>query len=44
MGNTAWRVDRKLHFDADKEEYVGDPEANKFLGRTYREPWVLPKV
>lgn len=44
MGNTAWRVDRKLRFDAEKEQYVGDPEANGFLGRTYREPWVLPKV
>jgi hypothetical protein len=44
MGNIAWRVDRKLHFDSAKEEFVGDPEANRYLSRTYRAPWTLPDV
>ena len=44
MGNTAWRVDRKLHFDAASERFISDNEANSFLGRTYRGRWPLPKV
>lgn len=44
LGNIAWRVDRKLHFDAASERFVGDDQANSFLGRTYRQPWMLPKV
>ncbi len=44
LGNIAWRVDRKLKFDAAKQEFVGDEEANRLLGRTYRAPWVLPRV
>ena len=38
MGNIAWRVDRKLHFDAASERFVNDDQANSFLGRTYRSP------
>ena len=44
MGNVSWRVDRKLHFDGGREEFIGDAEANKYLGRTYRRPWLLPEV
>ena len=43
MGNIAWRVDRKLHWGAQREQF-SDPEANQFLGRTYRDPWTLPEV
>ena len=44
IGNIAWRVDRKLHWDAVNERFAGDEEANRYLGRPYRPPWVLPKV
>ena len=44
MGNIAWRVNRKLHFDGSQEEFIGDAEANKHLGRAYRRPWLLPEV
>jgi hypothetical protein len=44
MGNIAWRVDRKLKFDGAREEFSGDAEANKLLGRAYRAPWTLPEV
>jgi len=44
MGNISWRVPRKLRFDATKQEFVGDAEANKYLSRTYRAPWTLPGV
>jgi predicted dehydrogenase len=42
MGNIAWRMDRKLKFDSAREEFAGDAEANRLLGRTYRAPWSLP--
>ena len=46
LGNIAWRVDRKLRFDAASQSFAGDgvAEANGLLGRSYRAPWVLPKV
>ncbi|MBI4585342.1 MAG: Gfo/Idh/MocA family oxidoreductase [Planctomycetes bacterium] len=44
MGNTAWRVGRKLRFDPASHAYAGDPEANRFLTRDYRKPWALPEV
>lgn len=34
---------RKLAFDADKEAFVGDEEANRLLTRKYREPFVVPE-
>ncbi|MFN7920719.1 MAG: Gfo/Idh/MocA family oxidoreductase [Bryobacteraceae bacterium] len=44
IGNIAWRVDRKLHFDAASQTFRGDAEANRMLGRNYRAPWTLPAV
>jgi hypothetical protein len=32
---------RKLTWDPDKEQIKGDDEANKMLGPTMREPWVV---
>jgi predicted dehydrogenase len=44
LGNVATRVGRKLAFDADKGEIVGDAEANALLGREYRKGYELPQV
>jgi predicted dehydrogenase len=44
LGNIAWRVNRKLRFDGTAQNFVDDAEANGLLGRSYRAPWVLPKV
>ena len=33
---------RKLTWDAEAEQFVGDGEANRLLARVYREPWTLP--
>jgi len=33
---------RKLTWDAEKEEFTGDAEATRLLGRVYRQPWALP--
>jgi len=43
LGNIATRVERTLHFDPQTEKFVGDPEANQLVGRTYREGhWAVP--
>ena len=41
LGNIAFRTGRKVHWEAVKEEIVGDPEASKLLGRPARKPWNL---
>lgn len=38
---TSWRLGRKLEWDADKEKFKGDSEANEFLSRKYRKNWDL---
>ena len=44
LGNIAARVGRTLRFDPDKEQVLGDDEANSLLKRTYREGhWAVPK-
>jgi hypothetical protein len=43
LGNIAYRVGRVLRFDAATETLLDDPEANKLLGRSYRQPFVLPE-
>ena len=41
LGNIAIRLGRKLAWDPAKEQFVGDDEANSWLARPYRSPWVL---
>jgi hypothetical protein len=42
MANISYRLgDRKLVFDSAKETFVGDDEANRYLKRTCRKPWVV---
>jgi predicted dehydrogenase len=44
MANISYRVgDRKLVIDSGNETFGGDNEANHYLRRTYREPWVIPE-
>ena len=44
MANISYRVgDRKLVFDSASETFGRDNEANHYLRRTYREPWVIPE-
>jgi len=44
LGNIAQRIGRSVRFDARTETIIGDEEANRLLGRTYRRPFVLPEV
>ena len=35
---------RKLNFDAEKERFVDDREANRLLKRRYRKPYEIPET
>jgi predicted dehydrogenase len=42
LGNIAHRTGRKLAFDAARESFPGDPEANKLLSRGYSSRFEMP--
>jgi len=42
-GNIAYRTGRRLHIDPATEGFHGDAEANVYVKRTYRSPWVVPE-
>jgi predicted dehydrogenase len=39
LANISLRVGRKLRWDPEKEEILGDREASTYLERPYRKPW-----
>jgi predicted dehydrogenase len=39
--NIAWRVGRKVHWNADTAQIPDDAEANALVTKQYREPWKL---
>ncbi len=41
LGNIAFKLRRKLTWDAPRETFPGDGEANKLLTKEYRKPWKL---
>jgi hypothetical protein len=41
LSDIARRLKRKLRWDPDKEELIGDDEANRKLKRPMRSPWHL---
>ena len=41
LGNVAYRVGKKLKWDAENLKAVGCPEADKFIRRKYREGWTI---
>jgi predicted dehydrogenase len=43
MANISFRAgNRQLFFDPESETFTNSEEANQYLGRSYREPWVMP--
>lgn len=42
LANISYRTGRKLVFNPDTERFIGDEEANGYLTRTYRAPYVMP--
>jgi len=43
LANISLRVGRSLRFDARKERFIGDSEADELLRRKYRPPFVVPE-
>ena len=43
LGNISYRTGRKLTFDSETEKFVNDPEADSYLTRVYRDPYVMPE-
>jgi predicted dehydrogenase len=41
LGNIAMQLKRKLRWDPEAEQVIGDDEANRMLGRAKRAPWHL---
>jgi len=39
LGNISYRAGRRIAWDPDKEEIVGDEEASALMGRKARAPW-----
>jgi len=44
LAHISLKVGRKIKWDAEKAEIIGDPEANALVMPRYRKPWELPKV
>ena len=43
LGVIAMEVGRKIRWDPKTETILGDPEAERLLGHSYRKPWQLPE-
>ena len=43
LGNIAIQLGRKLRWDPQHEEFVGDQQANRMRSRAIREPWTLER-
>ena len=41
LGDIAMHLGRKLKWNPDKEEFIGDEQANRMRARTMRSPWTL---
>ncbi len=39
--NVSWLAGRRIEWDGEKEQVVGDPEANALVDKPYRAPWKL---
>ncbi len=43
LAKISQKLGRSVHFDPQTERFVNDPEADKFLKREYRAPYVIPE-
>ena len=44
LGNISYRTGQRLEFDGEAERFVGNEEANRYLGRDYRQGFELPVI
>jgi hypothetical protein len=42
LSNIAYRLKRQLQFDPNTECFVNDPQADAYLSRRYRAPYLVP--
>lgn len=42
LANISYHVGRSLEFNNENEKFVNDPEADSYLTRKYREPYIVP--
>ena len=43
LGVISYRTGRKLTFNPDTEKFVNDKEADSYLTRNYRSPYLMPE-
>ena len=43
LANISYRLGRELRFDPQSERFVGDEQADAYLTREYRQPYVVPE-
>lgn len=43
LANISYRLGRELKFMGDYEKFADDPEADAFLTREYRKPYIVPE-
>jgi hypothetical protein len=44
LGNISYRLGKKeLFFNSEKEQFVNNPEADAYLSRDYRHPYIMPE-
>ena len=44
LGEIAMTTGKKIQWDPNKEEIIGNPIASRLLSRPYRQPWSLPTI
>ncbi|MBC7920486.1 MAG: Gfo/Idh/MocA family oxidoreductase [Ferruginibacter sp.] len=44
IGNIAYKLERRVFWDAQQGAFLNDPKANELTKAHYRAPWKLPKV
>ena len=44
LANICYKVKRSLKWDAEKTQFVGDAQANRFISRVQRSPYTIPKI
>jgi hypothetical protein len=44
LGNISYKLGRDVKFNGEREDFGADAEANALLRKSYRAPYVLPKV
>ena len=44
LANICYKVKRPLKWDAEKTQFVGDAQANRFISRIQRSPYTIPKI